>query len=431
MHCKVFLAFVIFFTVCSASAQQNIPNAPPLSQPLIIKAASYVDTSSGRLVRPAVIVVEQGRITGINPRTLPQDSTVVDLGEATLLPGLIDVHTHLIISTNDTPELVRQARSYSESEFVVLAIKNGYKNLMAGFTTIRDLDGWYFVDVTLSKNSEEEGFALPRIVPAGHGINVSSPSDYSHIFTTDQPLPHVGIADNKQELIEAVDHQAAMGVGVIKLYGTAGFTMSEYSDKPVGAQTYSDEEVVAVVTRAREHGLKVATHAHGSDGIMASVKAGVASIEHGSLLTDEIVEEMKARGTYLVPTTPIMNSASLDDPHSPPKAIGIIRKAIQSHRRAIDAGVKIAYGTDAGLYPHGRNADGFQDLVDYGMSPAQAIKTATINAADLLGVDDRGSLELGKLADIIAVKGNPLRDVSVLQNVSFVMKNGTIYKMDR
>jgi len=430
MRFKVFLAFVLFFTVFSVSAQQNISNAPALSQTITLKAASYVDTQHGKLVRPAVIIIDQGRITDINPGILPQDSTVVDLGKATLLPGLIDVHTHLMISTNDTAELIRQARSYSETDFVLLAMKNAYKNLMAGFTTIRDLDSWYFVDVTLSKNSEEDGFTLPRIVPAGHGINISSPSDYSHIFKTDKPLPHVGIADNKEELIEAVDHQAAMGVGVIKLYGTAGFTMSEYSDRPVGAQTYSDDEVAAVVIRAREHGLKVATHAHGSEGIMASVKGGVASIEHGSLLTDEIIEEMKARGTYLVPTTPIMNSASLEDPHSPPKAIAVIKKAIQSHRRAIDAGVKIAYGTDAGLYPHGRNADGFKDLIDYGMSPAQAIKTATVNAAELLGVEDRGSLEIGKLADIIAVKGDPLREVSVLQNVSFVMKNGTIYKMD-
>jgi imidazolonepropionase-like amidohydrolase len=431
MRLNIFLGFVTFLTVLSASAQLNTSNASPLSQTITLKAASYVDTQQGKLIRPAVIVIDQGRITGINPEMLPVDSTVVDLGDATLLPGLIDAHTHLMISTNDTPELVRQARSYSESEFVLVAMKNGYKNLMAGFTTIRDLDGWYFIDVTLSRNSEEDGFTLPRIVPAGHGINVSSPSDFSHIFTTDKPLPHVGIADTRQELMEAVDHQAAMGAGVIKFYGTAGFTMSEYSDRPVGAQTYTDEDVAAVVTRAREHGLKVATHAHGSDGILASVRAGVASIEHGSLLTDEIIEEMKARGTYLVPTTNIMNMASLDDPHSPPKALAVIRSAIGSHKRAIKAGVNIAYGTDAGLYPHGNNADGFQDLVDYGMSPAQAIQTATVNAADLLGVEDRGSIEIGKLADIIAVKGNPLQDVSLLQNVSFVMKNGTVYKMAR
>ena len=206
--------------------------------------------------------------------------------------------------------------------------------------------------------------------------------------------------------------------------------MSEYSDRPVGAQTYSDEEVAAVVNQARKHGLKVATHAHGSDGIMASVKAGAASIEHGSMLTEEIIAEMIKRGIYLVPTTPIMNKESLKDPHLPPKGVAVVKQGIQSHQWAIKAGVRIAYGTDAGLYPHGQNADGFQDLVEYGMSTAQAIRTATVSAADLLGVDDRGVIEVGKLADLIAVDGNPLEDISRLKDVGFVMKNGTIFKLD-
>jgi imidazolonepropionase-like amidohydrolase len=384
------------------------------SQAIVLKAASYVDTQQGKLIRPAVIVIEQNLITAINPRAL----------------RLIDVHTHLMIGTNDTAELIRQAGSYSETDFVLAAMGNGYKTLMAGFTTVRDLDSWYFVDVTLSKISEREEFSLPRIIPAGHGINMSSPADYSHIFPPVESLPNVGIADSKAELIAAVDHQAAMGVGVIKLYGTAGFTMSAHSDKPVGPQTYSDEEVAAVVIQAKKHGLKVATHAHGSEGIMASVKGGVASIEHGSLLTEEIIAQMNRRGTYLVPTTPVMNKASLQDPHLPAKGLAVVKQGIQSHQRAIKAGVNIAYGTDAGLYPHGRNADGFVDLVEYGMSAAQAITTATVNAARLLGVDDRGAIVVGKLADIIAVNGNPLEDVSLLQNVSFVMKNGRIYKLD-
>jgi imidazolonepropionase-like amidohydrolase len=183
-----------------------------------------------------------------------------------------------------------------------------------------------------------------------------------------------------------------------------------------------------VVTQARKHGLKVATHAHGSEAILASVKAGVASIEHGSTLTDEIIVEMKKRGTYLVPTTPIMNKASLLDEHLPPKGVAVVKEGIQSHKRAIKAGVNIAYGTDAGLYPHGQNADGFQDLIEYGMSPAQALRTATVSAAVLLGVDDRGEIMHGKLADIIAVNGDPLEDITLLKNVGFVMKNGRIFK---
>jgi len=429
MTSRFFLAISRFIIVALVAAYSASASASA-SQAVVLKAASYIDTQRGILVQPAVVVVNRGLIIAINPRTLPEGSTVLDLGDATLLPGLIDVHTHLMISTNDTDELVRQAGSYSETDFVLAAMGNGYKTLMAGFTTVRDLDSWYFVDVTLSKISEREEFSLPRIVPAGHGINLSSPADYSHIFPPVESLPNVGIADNEDEIIAAIDHQAAMGAGVIKLYSTAGFTMSAHSDKPVGPQTYSDEEVEAAVIQAKIHGLKVASHAHGSEGIMAAVKGGVASVEHGSLLTDEIIAQMKQRGTYLVPTTPIMNKASLQDPHLPPKGIAVIRQGIQSHKRAIKAGVKIAYGTDAGLYPHGKNADGFMDLVEYGMSPAQAIQTATSEAASLLGVDDRGSLTVGKLADLIAVVGNPLEDVSLLQNVSFVMKNGRIYKLD-
>ncbi len=424
------IVIALSLTISSfARAQLVILDDHLESQSITLKAAGYIDIRQGRLVQPAVIVIDHGFITEINPQVIPKGSTIVDLGGATLLPGLIDAHTHLMIGTNDTPELIRQAMSYSETDFVIAGISNGYRTLMAGFTTVRDLDGWYFVDVTLSKLAAQEGFSLPRIVPAGHGINVSGPTDYSHIFPPVESLPKVGIANNKSELIDAVNHQAAMGAGVIKLYGTAGFTNSARGEKPVGSQTYTDEEVAAVVLQAEKHGLKVATHAHGADAILASVKAGVASIEHGSTLTNEIIIEMKKRGTYLVPTTPVMNKASLQDPNLPPKGLEVIKQGIKSHQRAIKAGVNIAYGTDAGLYPHGQNADGFQDLIDYGMSSAMVLRTATINAADLLGIDDVGEIAVGKLADIIAVNGNPLEEVALLQNVSFVMKNGKIYKI--
>jgi imidazolonepropionase-like amidohydrolase len=398
------------------------------SQMTIIKAAAYVDVNSGELIRPAVLLIDKGRIAAINPATLPATANIVDLGDRTLLPGLIDVHTHLMMSTNNVTELVRQAKEYTEADFSITTVKNGYKTLMAGFTTVRDLHSWYFVDVTLSKRSEEPGMAVPRIIPGGHGLMVSGPADYSHFFAGVTSLPEVGIADTAAQLIEAVDFQAANGAKVIKLYGTTGFTMSAYSDVPVGSPTYSQELIAVVVKRAAKHGMKVATHAHGSAGIMASVKGGVASIEHGSELTDDIISEMKARGTFLVPTTNSMNSASLKDPNQPPKAAEIVRQAIKSHKRAIKAGLKIGYGTDAGLYPHGKNADGFADLVEYGMTPAEALRTATSNAAELLGVSDRGSIEVGKLADIIAVSGNPLKEINLLKSVNFVMKDGTIFK---
>jgi imidazolonepropionase-like amidohydrolase len=224
-----------------------------------------------------------------------------------------------------------------------------------------------------------------------------------------------------------VRYQIKHGAKVIKVCATAGVLSLE---GPVGAQQLSEVELRTIVEEATRHGLKVAAHAHGAEGIIAAVKAGVASIEHGSILNDEAIRLMKERGTYLVPTTYLTQAIRLDSLPAPirAKAEYILPRARQSLQLAIKSGVKIAFGTDAAVYPHGDNAKEFAALVERGMTPLEAIRTATVNAADLLGVNDRASIAPGLLADLVAVPGNPLENIRVLEDVRFVMKGGQIYK---
>jgi imidazolonepropionase-like amidohydrolase len=239
--------------------------------------------------------------------------------------------------------------------------------------------------------------------------------------------PRAGIADGVDEVIKAVRHQIKNGAKWIKCAATAGILSLE---GPVGAQQYSDVELRAIVNEAARHGIKVAAHAHGTKGILAAVKAGVASIEHGSMLNAEAINLMKEKGTFLVPTSYVPESLDLDalPPIMALKAREITPQMKESHRRAVKADVKIAFGADAGVFPHGQNAKEFAALIAVGMKPIEAIRSATIYAADLLDIEDRATLKPGKLADIIAVSGNPLVDVTVLENVAFVMKAGRVYK---
>jgi len=235
-----------------------------------------------------------------------------------------------------------------------------------------------------------------------------------------------GIADGKDEVIAAVRYQIKHGAKVIKTCATAGVLSFE---GPVGAQQYSDEELEALVTEAHRHGLKVAAHAHGAEGIKAAVRAGVDSIEHGSEIDAEAVALMKERGTFLVPTTYLADAIELDalPPEIRAKAEHILPLAKANLRRAVAAGVKVAFGTDAAVFPHGQNAREFGALVERGMSPLEAIRSATVRASELLGVDDRGVIAPGKLADLVAVPGDPLADVHVLERVEFVMKGGALF----
>lgn len=413
-----------------ALALLQAPQAGPHSDgTTVVRAARMVDVVSGRVVEHPQIVVRGGRIAQVATAQspVPADALVIDLGELTLVPGLIDCHTHLSFSLEG--DFVNRDVHEGPADAALHGAKNARTTLLAGFTTVRDVGSGDFVDVSLARAVERGEIDGPWIVPCGHAIGITGghadQTGFRPGILTMDPLH--GIADGPDECRKAVRAQIKYGAKAIKCVATAGVLSFEDS---VGAQQLTDEELRAIVEEAGRHGLKVAAHAHGAQGVLAAVRAGVASIEHGSQLTDESIAEMKARGTYLVPTAYLRRAVDYD--HLPEKlrakAESIFPDAEASLARAIASGVRIAYGTDAAVYPHGGNAKEFAVLVAAGMTPADALRTATVNAADLLGQSDRGTIEQGKLADLIAVEGNPLEDVRVLERVQWVMHGGDVVR---
>ena len=394
---------------------------------IVLRADRMLEVEAGRIVSDVTVVVRGETITAVNPPTVPDDAQVIDLGDLCLVPGLMDMHTHLNYDLEG--DWVHREVKEGPADAALRGARNARLTLMAGFTTVRDVGSSGFADVALMRAIDRGFVEGPRMFPAGHSLGITG----GHCDTTGyrpglaERGPESGVADGPDEVLKAVRYQVKHGAKVIKTCATAGVLSFE---GPVGAQQYSEEELTVMVAEARRHGLKVAAHAHGTDGIIAAVRAGVASIEHGSVLNDEAIALMKERGTYLVPTTYLADAIDLDalPPPLRAKAEHILPIAKESVRRAVAAGVKIAYGTDAAVYPHGDNAREFAALVERGMTPLAAIRSATLNAADLLGVDDRGEIAVGKLADLIAVPGNPLLDVSVLEHVEFVMKGGEVKK---
>jgi imidazolonepropionase-like amidohydrolase len=393
----------------------------------VIRAARMLDVSTGNIVQNPVITVTGDRITSVTSSTAPTGARVIDLGDVTLLPGLIDAHTH-VTGNLEAGSYVRAARE-TDADVTVRGVRNLRLMLQSGFTTVRDVGSAGFADVALMRASEAGWIDAPRIIPAGHSIGITG----GHCDETGwrpgvlEGSPLTGIADGPDEVIEAVRQQLKYGAKVIKICATAGVLSFEES---VGAQQLSDAEMRAIVEEAGRHGVKVAAHAHGTQGIIAAVRAGVASIEHGSMLDDEGIRLMKQRGTYLVPTTYLADSIDLRilPPLLRSKAESILPVAKANVTRAIRAGVKIAFGTDAAVIPHEHAIREFKTLVDRGMTALGAIQAGTINAADLLGTADRGRLAPGLLADIVAVPGNPLSDIRALERATFVMKGGRVYK---
>jgi imidazolonepropionase-like amidohydrolase len=406
-------------------AQRPVASAPETS--IVVRAARMIDVKSGRVIDKPEIVVRGKTIERVGTATgsPPAGVELVDLGDATLVPGLMDMHTHLAYTIEG--DFVNRPVHEGPADSALRGAAHARKTLLAGFTTVRDLGSDNFVDVSLMHAVERGDIEGPWIFPAGNAIGITG----GHADVTGfrpgilEQTPAEGTADGVDECVKAVRTQIKYGAKVIKCMATAGVLSWEES---VGGQQLTFEELKAIVDEATRHGLKVASHAHGSDGILAAVKAGVASIEHGSMLTDEILDLMLQRGTYLVPTAYLRTRINLDNlpPHLRKKAESIFPQAEESLRKAIARGVKIAFGTDAAVYPHGENAHEFAVYVKAGMKPIDALRSATLGAADLLGVQDRGSLEAGKLADIVAVPGNPLDDVTVLEHVSWVMHGGHV-----
>ncbi len=393
------------------------------TQPIVVRAARMLDVTSGRMLTNATVVIQGDRIAAVNPSALPAGARTLDLGDVTLLPGFMDLHTHLASEISATTFL--EPVTLTDADRAYAATANALKTVRAGFTTVRDFGG--DVTVALGKAVAKGIVVGPRVVPSRNLIGITGGHCDAGGFAPGvlERRPEDGVADGPWEVVQAVRYQIKHGAQVIKTCATAGVLSLE---GPVGAQQYSYEELKAMVDEAARHGIKVAAHAHGTDGIKAALRAGVASIEHGSMLDDEAIALMKEKGTYLVPTTYLIDRINLSvlPPPVRKKAETIMPLARESLRRAIAAGVKIAFGTDAGVYPHGENAHEFAVYVKLGMSPLDALRTATLRAADLLGVTDRGVIEAGKLADLVAVPGNPLRDITATERVSWVMLGGKV-----
>lgn len=404
------------------------------SSATVIKATQMLDVRSGKLISPAVLLVKDGVIAAVNPLSIPDGAAIVDLGEQTLLPGLIDMHSHITgdyyTGDNWTTAGVRQ----TAADWALQGVKFASDVINAGFTTVRDLGAQPgFPDVALMRAIESGYVSGPDIWPAGHAISITGGHcDLTGFAPGIAELgPEEGIADGVDEVMKAVRYQAKHGVRVIKVCATGGvFSFSQNAE--VGAQQYTSAELEAIVNEAHKLGLKVAAHAHGTEGINAAVLAGVDSIEHGSILSKESVKLMKQRGTFLVPQA-YLNEFELapDTPAATVAKNEYLKPLVtNSFKIAYDAGVKMAFGSDNGVFPHADTGLEFGALVRNGISEIDALRMATIFAAELLGVNDRGELIKGMRADLIAVPGNPLQDISTMESVSFVMKQGTIHKSE-
>lgn len=403
---------------------------------IAIRAGQLFDGTSERLIANAVILVRDGRIAAIGPGVaVPAGAQLIDLSGWTVMPGFIDMHTHL---TSDpaygfADRAFRQFPGYA----ALVGAKNARLTLLAGFTTVRNVGASEFADIAL-RSAINDGIAIgPRIITAGKGIGITGGHCDTGGFRPDlfdEPGIEQGIANGPDEVRAAVRYQIKYGADWIKTCATAG-VMSAGTE--IGPAQYTLAELETMVETATMLNRRVAAHAHGNEGIRNAVRAGVASIEHGSVLDDEVLRMMIERGTFLVPTMMaveyVYNAALAGRlaPWSAIKAREVAPMARASHRLAIRSGVRIAFGSDAGVFPHGTNADEFRLLVAAGMTPARALLSATREAADLLGVRaDFGTLEHGRRADIVAVRGNPLDNIELLKDVGFVMKDGVVYKRD-
>ncbi|MBV9090955.1 MAG: amidohydrolase family protein [Mycobacteriaceae bacterium] len=397
-----------------------------------LKAAGLLDVDSGEIIRPGVLRVEGDRIAGVGG---PPEGHVLDLGDQILLPGLMDMEVNLLMGGRGETPALSQVQDDPPTR-MLRAVGNARRTLRAGFTTVRNLGlfvktGGYLLDVALGKAIDAGWIDGPRVVPAGHAITPTGGHLDPTMFAAF--APHVlaltveeGIANGVDEIRKAVRYQIKHGAQLIKVCCSGGVMSLTGS---AGAQHYSDEELCAIVDEAHRRGLRVAAHTHGADAVRHAVAAGIDCIEHGFLMDDDAIAMLVEHGTFLVPTTRLADA--MDVSKAPPelqaKAAEMFPKARTSVKAAYDAGVKIAVGTDAPAIPHGKNADELVALVDRGIPPLAVLRAATVTAAELIDVADRGRLAEGLLADVIAVPGDPLQDIGVTQKVSFVMKGGKVF----
>src|SRR2546430_466399 len=426
-----FLALLLAWcaSVCPA---QTAPTQPVA----FIRAGKLLDVDSGRFLTNQMILLRGGKIEAVGEHvTVPLGAMVIDLSRFTFLPGLIDCPPHLADMTDGEPLRVLQ-RTAAENAYAV--IPNARLTLLAGFTTVRDV-GVYraFVDVALRDAIARGDVIGPRMFVAGAYITISQGAGAMTGLAPDIQLPwdlHYGEANSPWEVRQKIRELAHRGADHIKILSTGAVLTHGSNPKSI---EFTLEELQAAVDEARNFGLRVEAHAHAAEGIKNAIRAGVASVEHATLIDDEGIALAKQHGTYL--DMEIYEKKCIQDTQKeskPPadflehdRDLGDIQR--RNFTKAVRAGVKMSFGTDAGVCPHGINARQFAFMVKYGMTPMQAIQSATSNAADLLGKSNLlGSLQPGRYADIIAVSGNPLEDIRLLENVKFVMKDGKIYKQE-
>jgi imidazolonepropionase-like amidohydrolase len=427
------LLLSLALAVCAAPVAAQGPRA----QITVLRAARMIDGTGAAPIVPAMIRIEGDRIAEVGTSVrIPPGARMVDLGDATLLPGLIDLHTHL---TGD--ERVHWDDALVKStppRDALWGARNARITLLAGFTSVRDMGpSWPYVDVELRRAIDEDVVPGPRMMVAGNYISSTGGAGDARQFSIYVDVPLVrNLADGADEVTKAVRTNLKNGADFIKILATGAMLSKGIAP---GAQQYSDAEIRAAVVEARRWGKWVASHAHGADGIKASIRAGVRTVDHGSYLDDEAVGLLKAsnRQVFYVPTLytyAAIDRAGGDNPFPESereRARQIRATGYAGFRRSLAAGLPIGFGTDAAVIPHGENAKEFSERVKLGESPMAAVVAATSLNAEIMGWKDRvGSLATGKLADIIAVPGDPLRDITVLEHVGFVMKGGVTYRDD-
>jgi imidazolonepropionase-like amidohydrolase len=406
--------------------------AGPASQRVIVHAGKMLDVRSGKTLTDQAIVVEGGKIVSVGPVAQANRSSgdrFIDLPNSTVLPGLTDAHTHL---TGNPQDVGPQSLSISIPRATLTGARNARITLEAGFTTVRNVGAEGFGDVALRDAINAGDVPGPRMLVSGPALGITGGHCDENLLPFEYHFAAEGVADGVEGVQHKVREVIKYGADLIKICATGG--VLSHGDNPQ-ASAYTQEELKAIVTDAHRLGRKVAAHAHGAQGILWASQAGVDSIEHGSYIDDAAIAEMKKNGTYLVPTLYLADwfLANAERLHVPAELIGkgkeVMSVARKNEAHAFASGVKVAFGTDAAVYPHGLNAHEFAVLVKLGLTPLQSIQAATINAADLLGWSDRiGAVEPGKWADIIAVDGDPLQDVTTLERVKFVMKGGEVVK---